>query len=197
MEWLNKLSSIQVILASESPRRKLLLKEIGVNFQVVPAGHGDENYPNNLSNTEIPKFLASMKARSCSVKPDVNHLIIGADTIVCIHDRIINKPTDKADAVSILKTLSGNCHFVHTGVCILWKDFEINFHSTSEVHFKALTEEEINYYIDHYKPYDKAGAYGIQEWIGYIGIDKINGSFYNVMGLPIEKLYDELKKLMQ
>ncbi|KPL10022.1 MAG: septum formation inhibitor Maf [Bacteroides sp. SM1_62] len=191
-----KLKDYHIILGSGSPRRQYLLNELGFEYEVRVNNDLAETYPEGLSRQEIPVYLAEMKARAImkTVPPDT--LLITADTIVWLEGRVINKPKDHADAVSILKKLSGNMHEVLTGVCLMTSDWMHSFHASSLVWFSRLSEEEINYYIEHYKPYDKAGAYGVQEWIGYIGIEKIEGSYFNVMGLPIQKVYHELKKLL-
>jgi septum formation protein len=183
----------QIILASQSPRRQNLLKEIVPHF-TIEVRDTKEDFPDNLSGHEIAVYLAKLKASAFNSDIKDNQLVITADTIVWINNEVLGKPIDRNDAIRILKILSGNMHKVYTGVCLKTKSIEKTFWSESEVYFHHLDDYEISYYVDEYKPYDKAGAYGVQEWIGYIGIERINGSYFNVMGLPIHKLYNELKK---
>lgn len=191
---LNNLKKFDVLLASKSPRRKSLLEKLDIDFKIITNIETDETYPDNLKITEIPKFLAKKKAKSYKNIITEKNILITADTIVILKNKVINKPTDSKNAKSILQSLSNNMHTVITGVCITSKQKQICFSEKSQVFFGELTNKEIEYYINKYKPFDKAGAYGIQEWIGYIGISKINGSFYNIMGLPLKKLYENLKK---
>jgi septum formation protein len=183
-----------IILASQSPRRQILLKELGIEFEINTKNGIDESFPPHLQKEEIALFLAEEKAKAFESIIDDNMLVITADTIVWIDNEVLNKPTDYADALRMLKKLSGASHLVLTGVCLRSKNKKVSFFNSTEVHFKPLSDQEIHYYLENYKPYDKAGAYGIQEWIGYVGIDYIKGSYFNVMGLPIDQLYDELKK---
>ncbi len=184
----------KVILASKSPRRHFLLGELGIDFEIVENHDVDEDYPLDMKPEKIPVYLAKKKAAGFSGILSNDSILITADTIVWCKGKVLSKPEDKEDAFRILKKLSGNKHTVITGVCIKSLSKEVTFIATTDVYFATLTEEEIDHYLEEYKPYDKAGAYGIQEWIGYIGIEKINGSYFNVMGLPIQKLYHELKK---
>lgn len=190
---LNNLDKYRIILASNSPRRKQLLGDLGVEFEVLTMDT-EEVYPEGLSMKEIPVYLAELKAKPFEIKED-NWLVITADTIVWCDGEVLTKPNDADDAKRILQKLSGKKHQVLTGVCIKTKDNKRSFYSSTDVYFKELADNEIDYYIEHYKPFDKAGAYGIQEWIGYIGIEKIEGSYFNVMGLPVQHLYEELKKI--
>jgi septum formation protein len=191
---LKNLSKYDIVLASASPRRHALLKELGIEFRV-EVRPVDETYPADLSEEEIAIFLSQLKADSFSGESFTNNeLIITADTIVCLDGSVLGKPNTHEEAFSILSALSGKKHRVITGMCIKSSDRQVNFAANTYVYFKELSADEINYYIDRYKPFDKAGAYGIQEWIGYIGIEKIEGSFYNVMGLPVFRLYEELLK---
>lgn len=184
----------RIILASKSPRRQFLLKELGFDFEIITKDI-EESYPQHLKQEEIVEYLCAQKANEYTdVIKDEHTLIITADTIVWLNGEAINKPKNYDDAVKMLHQISGNMHEVVSGVCLKSKFKTVIFHVVSKVYFKILTEEEINYYITTYKPYDKAGAYGIQEWIGYIGIEKIEGSFYNVMGLPTARLYEELRR---
>jgi len=188
MDWIRK---YHIILASKSPRRQQLLKELGFEFTVKNADI-DENFPADLSMTEIPVYLAEFKAIPFSGRLKDNDLLITADTIVWHKNRLLGKPENRKQAIEMLTELSDNKHQVVTGVCLKTKAKQKSFYAVSNVFFKALTSEEIIYYIDNYKPYDKAGAYGIQEWIGYIGVSHIEGSFFNVMGLPVQRLYNEI-----
>ena len=189
--FIPNIDDYKIILASQSPRRHYLLKEIGLEFEIKLKQFVDESYPDHLKKEEIPLYIAGKKAEIYGKLED-NEILITADTIVWLKDKVLQKPIDQDDAIKILKELSGNCHQVYTGVCIKSNDKEVLFSACTDVYFKKLTYPEIDYYINHFQPFDKAGAYGIQEWIGYIGVEKINGSFFNVMGLPIQKLYTEL-----
>lgn len=188
---MNWLPGYNYILASKSPRRQELLHELGINFSVEILDV-DESFPNSLFREEIPVFLAELKAKPFAGKLDKNDLLITADTIVWLNGEVFGKPADKQEAIDILQKLSDNEHQVISGVCLTSEQKQKSFFSVSNVRFKKLSNSEINFYIDNYKPFDKAGAYGIQEWIGYIGITHIEGSFYNVMGLPIQQLYTEI-----
>ncbi|RLD58871.1 MAG: septum formation protein Maf [Bacteroidetes bacterium] len=192
--FLKNLEKYKIILASKSPRRQNLLKELGVDFEIVENNNVDEVYPEDLTKHDIPVFLAEKKAQGLFSKITGNELIITSDTIVLFNNEVIEKPVDYNDAVKMLNKLSGNKHTVVSGVCITTKQKQVSFSADTDVYFNHLTEDEIKYYIDNFKPFDKAGAYGIQEWIGFIGVEKIEGSYFNVMGLPIHRLYDELKK---
>lgn len=185
----------KIILASNSPRRKELLGGLGVDFEVRTLQGIDESYPDTLRGEEIPMHISAKKAEAYKRAMAENEMIITADTIVYDNGKVLGKPKDKADAVQMLRQLSGHAHEVITGVSILTKSRTIQFASTSKVYFASLTDEEINYYVDAYKPFDKAGAYGIQEWIGFVGVTRIEGSYFNVMGLPIQRLYTELKSI--
>jgi septum formation protein len=187
------LSDYHIILASHSPRREELLRGLGIEFEVCVIADIDESYPEGLSPADIPCFIAGKKASAYVPSMKAGDLIITADTIVVLGDEVIEKPRDRDDAVCMLRKLSGRAHEVVTGVVITAVGKQVTFAVTSEVVFDVLSDEEIHYYVDTFRPYDKAGAYGIQEWIGYIGVRAINGSFYNVMGLPVQRLYQELK----
>ncbi len=179
------------ILASKSPRRNQLLKSLGIEFEV-KTKEVDEIYSDNLNKEEIPVFLAELKAKPFLAELTANDLLITADTIVWKNGKVLGKPANKEEAVKMLQLLSGTEHQVISGVCLSGATKSKSFYSISNVQFKELSHQEIEYYISEFKPFDKAGAYGIQEWIGTIGITHIEGSFYNVMGLPIQKLYDEI-----
>lgn len=188
---LNNLNKYDVVLGSNSPRRRELLNDMGVTFRVEAIKGIDENYPANLPVEKIPVYLACIKAEGHPLKD--NELLITADTVVVLDDAVLGKPVGEADARRMLRDLSGRAHRVISGVCVTTVERSESFTDTSIVHFAELTDDEIDYYIEHYRPFDKAGAYGIQEWIGNIGISGINGDFYNVMGLPTRKLYQLLK----
>lgn len=184
----------KLILASNSPRRKELLAGLGVPFEVRVLQDIDEHYPENLPVNEVARYIAKEKADAYRRIVAADELIITADTVVIVGDEILGKPMDEADAVRMLRLLSGRTHQVTTGVCLLTAEKERCFDVTTDVTFKTLTDEEIRYYVNRYRPFDKAGAYGIQEWIGYIGVTGLNGSYYNVMGLPVQRIYQELTK---
>ncbi|WP_018342740.1 Maf-like protein [Cytophaga aurantiaca] len=191
--FIDSLKEIDVILASGSPRRKQLLEDAGITFRILTK-EVEENFPVYLQRTEIPLYLSKIKAHS--IKSDFpDSLIIAADTIVVQRRDVLNKPASPEEAKQMLLKLSNNMHEVITGVTICYKGQERSFYDITEVFFKPLSEDYINYYIEHYKPFDKAGSYGIQEWIGMVGIQKIQGDFYNVMGLPVSKLVNELEKI--
>ncbi len=196
MSFLEKLGQFHVILGSQSPRRQYLLKELGVKYDVKLKQMAEENYPDNLVKKEIPLYLANQKAAAFDDEMDARTLVITADTIVWLDNEVIHKPRNSTEAYEILRKLSGKVHQVYTGVCLRTLNQKTAFSSQTDVYFKELTDKEIWYYIDKYEPFDKAGAYGIQEWLGYIGVEKIEGSFFNVMGLPVQKLYVEIQKLI-
>ena len=184
----------QVVLASNSPRRKELLGGLGIHFEVRTLQDIDESYPDTLRGEEIPMYISAKKAEAYQQTMAANELIITADTVVCDNGIVLGKPKDAAEAKQMLRQLSGHAHEVITGVSIVTREKTVQFASTSKVFFAALSDEEIDYYINVYQPFDKAGAYGIQEWIGYVGVTRIEGSYFNVMGLPIQRLYTELKR---
>ena len=188
---LNNLDKYDVVLGSNSPRRRELLNDMGVKFRVEAIKGIDESYPASLPVEEIPVFLARIKAEGHPLKE--NELLITADTVVVLDEAVLGKPTGEADAHRMLRALSGRAHRVISGVCVTTVGRTESFADTSIVQFADLSDDEIGYYIKHYRPLDKAGAYGIQEWIGNIGITGISGDFYNVMGLPTRKLYQLLK----
>jgi septum formation protein len=190
MEWLPKYN---YILASKSPRRKDLLNSLGISFQI-KTKEVDEFYPEELAMEQIPVYLAELKARAFGAKLTESDLLITADTIVWQNGKVLGKPNNKNEAIEMLRGLSGKEHQVITGVCLSSVRKQTSFFSITNVQFKNLSELEILYYVNKYKPFDKAGSYGIQEWIGFIGISHIEGSFYNVMGLPVQKLYEEIQK---
>ena len=190
---LDNISKYKIILASNSPRRKELLSGLGIDFSIRTLSGIDESYPSYFKGEEIPKYISGQKAKAYKEMMNDDELIITADTIVYVEGEVLGKPTDKDDARRMFYRMSGRKHEVITGVSIVTKDKTVQFATTTKVTFAVLTDEEIDFYIDNYHPYDKAGAYGIQEWIGYIGITGIEGSYYNVVGLPVQRLYTELK----
>lgn len=191
---LKNLEHYKIILASRSPRRHHLLKELGIEFDICQDNGDDEEFPPHLRKEEIPIFLAEKKMNAMSHLLTGDHLVITADTIVWLNGEVIGKPIDLNEAGSMLSKLSGNMHTVYTGVCIASAFKKISFYSKTDVYFRELSAEEIDFYVKHFKPLDKAGAYGVQEWIGYIGVRRIDGSYFNVMGLPVQKLFVELSK---
>lgn len=195
MFMFENIKGYNIVLASNSPRRKELLSGLGLKFEVKVLPDVDESYPKNLLPEEVPIYIASKKANANRVNMANNDLLITADTVVICNGKILGKPKNAAEAYEMLNFLSGKVHQVVTGVCLTTIKEQRKFSATSDVTFKNLTSEEVEYYIQNFKPYDKAGAYGIQEWIGYIGVTKINGSFFNVMGLPVQRLYGELELL--
>jgi septum formation protein len=185
------LNNRKIILASKSPRRRQLLEGLGVQFEVI-THEVDESFPIHLRGPEIATFLARVKADAFQQELQQDEIVITADTIVWINDHVLNKPEDRSEAISMLSELSGNTHTVYTGVCIKSREKQEVFCDETLVEFRPLTQEEIEYYIDHYSPYDKAGSYGAQDWIGLTGIRSLKGSYFNVMGLPVHLLYEKL-----
>ena len=183
-----------IILASNSPRRKELLAGIDVNFDVRVIRDIDESYPASLPTKDIAEYISRKKATVYRQQMASDELIITADTIVVLDSDVMGKPHDEADASRMLHELSGRTHQVITGVTLTTIDRQRSFSVETDVTFKSLTDEEINYYIQHYKPFDKAGAYGIQEWIGHIGVTALKGSYFNVMGLPVQRIYEALRQ---
>lgn len=191
---LENLDKYDVILASKSPRRQELLAGMGVKFRVMTRDVV-EDYPSSLPAVDVPAFLSRKKASAFEINelPE-NYLVIASDTVVIIDNQILGKPKDTDDATRMLRLLSGQTHKVVSGVTIKTKDVTETFSAVSDVIFNILNDNEIHFYIEKYRPFDKAGAYGVQEWIGYIGVSAVKGSFYNVMGLPTQMLYQTLKK---
>mgnify|MGYP001077133853 FL=1 len=183
----------QIILGSNSPRRQELLKSLGFDFLNKPI-NADETYPVDLLAEEIPLYLAEKKADAYPDDLKETEILITADTIVWCEGKVFNKPANFVEGKKMLEALSGKMHEVFTGVCLKSENKQTTFYDVSKVYFKKLKPEEIEYYLMNFKPYDKAGSYGVQDWLGYIAIDKIEGSFYNVMGLPVKELYEELIK---
>ena len=185
----------KLILASNSPRRRELLAGLDVDFDVFVLDGIDESYPQDLKSTDVALYIARKKAEPYKqiIAPDA--LVITADTVVVVDNRILGKPHDEAEAMEMLREISGRTHLVITGVCLTTQEKQVSFSVETEVTFKSLSDAEIEHYVTKYKPYDKAGAYGIQEWIGYVGVTSLKGSYYNVMGLPVQRIYEELKSI--
>lgn len=192
---LNNLNKYRIILASNSPRRKELLAGLGIAHEVRVLLDVDESYPNELRGGDIPLYIAKKKADSYLSLLQSDELMITADTVVWLDGKVLGKPQDKEDAKQMLRAMSGKVHEVFTAVCLTTTGQQRSFVAQTEVRFATLEEEEIDYYVENYLPLDKAGAYGVQEWIGYIGVEHITGSYYNIMGLPVQKLYKLLKEL--
>ena len=180
---------MKIILSSNSPRRKELLAGLGVDFEVRVLKGVDERYPDDIPLNEVPLYIAIEKASAYTVAKD--ELVVTADTVVIVDNEILEKPKDRTEAYGMLRKISGKTHQVVTGVCLTTIDDQRSFTVTTDVEFKELSDNEIYYYIDKYRPFDKAGAYGIQEWIGYVGVLSLKGSYYNVMGLPVQRIYEE------
>lgn len=191
---LHNLEKYDVILASNSPRRKELLAQLDVPFRVQVLKDIDESYPADLPVASVPLYLSQKKAEGHKSLIKSNEMIITADTIVLLDDEVMGKPADEAEAMAMLSRLSGKTHKVITGVTIVTAERSRSFETVTDVTFNSLSTEEIDYYVKHYRPLDKAGAYGIQEWIGAVAVSNITGSFYNVIGLPVQRLYEELKR---
>lgn len=193
------LQNKHLVLASASPRRLQLMQGLDVNFDVVKLTDHNETFPAKLKQNEVAEYLALSKAKHYLSRYPANEstVIITADTIVWFNNTVLNKPKDRQDASDMLRKLSGKTHEVYTGVCLTYRNRHHVFCSLSKVEFADLEDNEIDYYIEKYQPYDKAGSYGAQEWIGYVAIKKIEGSFFNVMGLPIRQVYSELKELLK
>ncbi|MBO4370972.1 MAG: septum formation protein Maf, partial [Paludibacteraceae bacterium] len=183
----DKLKDYEVVLVSQSPRRRELLSGLEISF-IATSVDTDENYPENLSGAQIPTYIAEQKAEAYKPLLKDKTIAITADTVVLCNDTVLGKPKSREDAIEMLHNLQGNTHKVITAVCICTKNKSRSFHAISDVTFAPISDEEITHYIDRYQPFDKAGAYGVQEWIGFIGINKLVGSYYNVMGLPTHRL---------
>lgn len=190
----DNLKKYKIVLVSASPRRKELLQNLGLTFKVRTLFGIDEQYPDTLRGEDIPRFISRKKAEAYRSSMADDELLIAADTVVCLDGRTLGKPHDAQEAKDMLHKLSGRFHQVITGVTVMTKDRMENFAVTSQVKFADLTDEEVDYYVDNYLPFDKAGAYGIQEWIGMVAVEELRGSYFNVMGLPVQRLYKVLKK---
>jgi septum formation protein len=184
---------LKIILASASPRRKELLAGLDLDFEVKVTKGISESYPETLRAEEIPQYISREKAAAYQVAD--NELLLTADTVVIVDNTILGKPHDADDARRMLRLISGRTHQVVTGVTLTTAKAQKTFGVTTDVTFRRLTDDEIDYYITHYRPFDKAGAYGIQEWIGYVGVTSIHGSYYNVMGLPVQRIYQEIMEI--
>lgn len=191
---LDNLKGYHLILASKSPRRNELLAGLGLDYEVRVFTDGEETYPSELKGSAVATYIAVQKALDAKPFLGKDDLIITADTIVCQGNEVFGKPTDRQDALRMLKALSGKSHFVYTGVCLACNTHLVEFCAETEVFFCELSDAEMEHYVDFYKPFDKAGAYGVQEWIGFVGVERIEGSYFNVMGLPVHQLYTELKR---
>ena len=192
---LENLNKYKIILASNSPRRKELLSGLGVDYEVKTLPDVDESYPDGLSGEEIAKHIARGKAEAYRSLIQADELVITADTIVWLDGTVMGKPKDEEEAKGMLMRLSGKTHQVITGVCLTTATTQKTFATVTDVTFATLTDEEVDYYVTRYQPMDKAGSDGVQEWIGFVGVENLSGSYFNVMGLPIQRLYTELKKL--
>ena len=191
------LEDYNLILASASPRRRQLLAECGLQFTLADKFECDEHYPATMPSVEVAEYLSQLKSNAYPKELNAKDILLTADTIVVVDNTILGKPADREDAVAMLRMLSGRKHTVITGVTMRTEAYCKSFSVASTVSFRELTTEEIDYYIDTYHPFDKAGAYGIQEWIGYVAIEGIDGSFFNVMGLPVQRLYVELSDFIE
>ena len=187
------MNNYRLILASNSPRRKELLAGLDIDFQVRVIDGIDESYPADLPTRQIAEYISQKKAAAYLESMAVDELVITADTIVVLGDEVMGKPHDEADASRMLHELSGHTHQVITGVTLTTRERQQSFSVFTDVTFKQLSDDEIHYYVTHYRPFDKAGSYGIQEWIGYIGVTALNGSYFNVMGLPVQRIYEALR----
>lgn len=185
------MAKYKVILSSNSPRRKELFAGLGIDFEVRVISGIDESYPSDIPLKDVPQYIAKEKAAAYDIATD--ELVVTADTVVIVDNEILGKPVDEDEARKMLRKLGGRSHEVITGVCLTTCELQRSFAVTSEVTFKKLSEEEIEYYVRNYHPLDKAGAYGIQEWIGYIGVTSLYGSYFNVMGMPVQRIYEELR----
>ena len=185
----------KIILASNSPRRRELLAGLDLDFEVKVIKGIDESYPETLAPDKVAQYLAAKLADAFVPAIHVDDLVITADTVVIVDNDNLGKPHDESEAKAMLRRISGRSHQVVTGVCLVTKDKRREFSASTDVTFRSLSESEIDYYVSHYRPFDKAGAYGIQEWIGYVGVTGLNGSYFNVMGLPVQRIYAELQKM--
>lgn len=191
---LDNLRKFDILLASKSPRRRELMEQMNIPFRIVTVGGPEETHPDDIPAIEVPEYLSRKKSEAFRELIHDNEMLITADTLVILKNKIYGKPETKEEAVGMLKELSGQTHQVATGVCITTAERQLSFTSVTNVRFAELEPDEINYYVECYKPFDKAGAYGIQEWIGCVAVEAIEGSYYNVMGLPVHRLFKELKK---
>lgn len=195
MKPLENIQHYKIVLASNSPRRRELLSGLNLEYTVRVLPDIDESYPDTLKGEEIPMYISREKAEAYRNSMAEDELIITADTVVCINEKVLGKPQTLEEAKEMLRELSGKTHRVITGVCLMTHGLQRTFSATTQVTFDVLTEDEIEFYVEKFRPLDKAGAYGVQEWIGFVGVSRLEGSYFNVMGLPVQRLYQELKKL--
>lgn len=195
MKPLENIQHYKIVLASNSPRRRELLSGLNLEYTVRVLPDIDESYPDTLKGEEIPMYISREKAKAYRNSMAEDELIITADTVVCINEKVLGKPRTQEEAKEMLRGLSGKTHQVITGVCLMTCGLQRTFSATTQVTFDVLTEDEIEFYVEKFRPLDKAGAYGVQEWIGFVGVSRLEGSYFNVMGLPVQRLYQELKKL--
>ncbi len=195
MKPLENIQHYKIVLASNSPRRRELLSGLNLEYTVRVLPDIDESYPDTLKGEEIPMYISREKAKAYRNSMAEDELIITADTVVCINEKVLGKPRTQEEAKEMLRELSGKTHQVITGVCLMTCGLQRTFSATTQVTFDVLTEDEIEFYVEKFRPLDKAGAYGVQEWIGFVGVSRLEGSYFNVMGLPVQRLYQELKKL--
>lgn len=195
MKPLENIQHYKIVLASNSPRRRELLSGLNLEYTVRVLPDIDESYPDTLKGEEIPMYISREKAEAYRNSMAEDELIITADTVVCINEKVLGKPRTQEEAKEMLRELSGKTHQVITGVCLMTCGLQRTFSATTQVTFNVLTEDEIEFYVEQFRPLDKAGAYGVQEWIGFVGVSRLEGSYFNVMGLPVQRLYQELKKL--
>ncbi len=195
MKPLENIQHYKIVLASNSPRRRELLSGLNLEYTVRVLPDIDESYPDTLKGEEIPMYISREKAEAYRNSMAEDELIITADTVVCINEKVLGKPRTQEEAKEMLRGLSGKTHQVITGVCLMTCGLQRTFSATTQVTFDVLTEDEIEFYVEKFRPLDKAGAYGVQEWIGFVGVSRLEGSYFNVMGLPVQRLYQELKKL--
>ena len=195
MKPLENIQHYKIVLASNSPRRRELLSGLNLEYTVMVLPDIDESYPDTLKGEEIPMYISREKAEAYRNSMAEDELIITADTVVCINEKVLGKPRTQEEAKEMLRELSGKTHQVITGVCLMTCGLQRTFSATTQVTFDVLTEDEIEFYVEKFRPLDKAGAYGVQEWIGFVGVSRLEGSYFNVMGLPVQRLYQELKKL--
>lgn len=194
MKPLENIQHYKIVLASNSPRRRELLSGLNLEYTVRVLPDIDESYPDTLKGEEIPMYISREKAKAYRNSMAEDELIITADTVVCINEKVLGKPRTQEEAKEMLRELSGKTHQVITGVCLMTCGLQRTFSATTQVTFDVLTEDEIEFYVEKFRPLDKAGAYGVQEWIGFVGVSRLEGSYFNVMGLPVQRLYQELKK---
>lgn len=195
MKPLENIQHYKIVLASNSPRRRELLSGLNLEYTVRVLPDINESYPDTLKGEEIPMYISREKAKAYRNSMAEDELIITADTVVCINEKVLGKPRTQEEAKEMLRELSGKTHQVITGVCLMTCGLQRTFSATTQVTFDVLTEDEIEFYVEKFRPLDKAGAYGVQEWIGFVGVSRLEGSYFNVMGLPVQRLYQELKKL--